>query len=622
MLRFLSIKRLAVIDSVEVEFDPGLNVLTGETGAGKSILVEAVGLLLGGRASGDLVRTGEDVATVEAIFESSGEELLVRREITAQGRSRAFINGELATAGALKELSARLIELHGQHEHQTLLDPSTHVAVLDAFGGLERLAAPAAAAFEAVRASVEELARLKRAVVDRGARRELVAFQLAELERAALKAGEPGEDVELTAARQVLASAERVERLCAESYASLYESDEAILAGLGGVWRRVAELAALDPRFQQYLDARDEIKSQLEDLALFLRRYADGIEASPARLQEVEERLALLERLKRKYGPTLTDAIARRDALRRELSDLEPSDQRIAALERDHAVARGQYLQAAQVLSKERRRVAVEFSGQLQRLLGELAMERTRLEARFTAEALDEPAWTAQGIDQAEFFLSPNPGEELRPLARIVSGGELSRVMLAIKTLTLGARLAGTDAERGRPSSDSGRPERSVEGWGTGGPGLIFDEVDAGIGGRVADVVGRKLRALGSTFQVLCITHLPQIAAYADTHFQIEKRVDGGRTRTAVLRLDEDARVEEIGRMLGGTRVGEGIRASAREMLARQAPRLRSGQAPRLRSGQVGKLGASPSAPLGAGELKPKGESERAKAKPRSSQRG
>src|SRR5579864_1208477 len=288
MLRFLRIKRLAVIDALEVEFDPGMNVLTGETGAGKSILVEAVGLLLGGRASGDLVRTGEDLATIEAIFESGGEELLIRREITAQGRSRALINGVLATAGALKELSSRLIELHGQHEHQTLLDPSTHLAALDAFGGLDDLLTPTAAAFDMMRASAEELGRVKRRAAERGARQELAAFQLAELDRSALEAGE---DEVLGATRQVLASAERVERLCAESYASLYESDGAVLAQLGGVWRRVADLAALDPGFRPYLDARDGIKAQLEDLALFLRRYAESIDASPARLQQVEERL-------------------------------------------------------------------------------------------------------------------------------------------------------------------------------------------------------------------------------------------------------------------------------------------------------------------------------------------
>jgi DNA repair protein RecN (Recombination protein N) len=591
MLRFLSIRHLAVIDSVELDFDPGLNVLTGETGAGKSILVEAVGLLLGGRASGDLVRTGEDAATVEAIFESGGEELLVRREITAQGRSRAFVNGNLATAGALKDLAARLIELHGQHEHHTLLDPSTHLAVLDTFGGLDALLTPTRAAFEVMRAAAEDLERMKQAAADRGARQELAAFQFAELEKAALRttattaaatATEPPEDEALAATRQVLASAERVERLCAESYSSLYESDEALLAGLGSVWKRIAELAALDPRFQPYLDAREGIKSQLEDLALFLRRYAEGIEASPARLHQIEERLALLERLKRKYGPTLADVIARRDALRRELAALEHGDERLAELDQAHAAARERYLQAARVLAKARLQIGVELARRLEQQLAELAMEGTRFEVRFAPDPLPEPAWTAAGIDEAEFFVSPNPGEELRPLARIVSGGELSRIMLAIKTLTATSRRSFTSAGDRPPCAAA--------------PGLIFDEVDAGIGGRVADVLGRKLRTLGSAFQVLCITHLPQIAAYADTHFQIEKRIETGRTRTSVTRLDEGGRVEELSRMLGGTAITDGIRASAREMLME-----RQGQQPAR----------------GRGESKPKGESERAKAKPR-----
>jgi len=564
MLRFLRITHLAVIDSVEVEFDPGLNVLTGETGAGKSILVEAVGLLLGGRASGDLVRTGEDAAAIEAIFESNGEELLVRREITAQGRSRAFINGALATAGALKELSTRLVELHGQHEHQTLLDPSTHLAVIDIFGALDQLLAPTAASFEAMRASRDALERVRAAAKDRDARLDLVTFQFGELDRAALKPmapGEMGEDAELSALRQVLASAERVERLCTESYATLYESDDAILAGLGGVWRRVAELAALDPQFKPYLDARDGIKSQLEDLAGFLRKYADGIEASPARLQQIEERLALLERLKRKHGPTLADVVARRDALKRELADLERGDDRIAELERELAAARTAFLAAAERLSKERRRIAKAFAKELESLLGELAMERTRFEMRF-ADPLPEAAWSSSGIDSAEFFVSPNPGEDLRPLARIVSGGELSRIMLAIKTLTATSRHGFSDATDRPPSASA--------------PGLIFDEVDAGIGGRVADVVGRRLRALGSAFQVLCITHLPQIASYADTHFEIEKRVDRGRTKTSVRRLDTDGRVDELARMLGGEAITDGLRQSAREMLKAKGERAKA----------------------------------------------
>src|SRR3954469_3810055 len=330
MLRFLSIKRLAVIDSVEVEFDPGLNVLTGETGAGKSILVEAVGLLLGGRASGDLVRTGEDSASIEAIFESGGDELLIRREISSQGRSRAFVNGGLATAGALKDLSTRLVELHGQHEHQTLLDPSTHLLVLDGFGRLDEPLSRTSSRYAALREASAELERGRAAARERTSRQELAAFQLAELERAVLR---PNEDEELAAVRQVLASAERIERLCAESYASLYERDDAVLAVLGGVWRRVGELASMDPQFQPYLESRDSIKSQLEDLSLFLRRYADGIEASPAKLHATEDRLALLERLKRKYGPALTDVMARRDALRQELADLDHADERMAVLE-------------------------------------------------------------------------------------------------------------------------------------------------------------------------------------------------------------------------------------------------------------------------------------------------
>ena len=552
MLRFLKIRHLAVIEAVEVEFDPGLNVLTGETGAGKSILVEAVSLLLGGRASGDLVRTGEDAASIEAIFERGGKELLVRREITAQGRSRAFVDGSLATATALKDLAAGLIELHGQHEHQTLLDPASHLDILDDFGDLTASREAVAQAFLALGVIRSELERLRSDRQHREARLELVTFQLGELERADLKPGHTAEDEELASLRKVLASAERVERLCSEAYAALYESDGAILEGLSGVWKRVGELATLDAQFQSHLDARAAIKSQLEDLAGFLRRYSDGIEASPARLQQVEERLALLERLKRKHGPTLADVLARRDILKRELTELETGDERIQELEHEESAARTRYLAVTGKLSKERRRAAEAFAKALERELAELAMERTRFEVRF-GEGLAESSWGAQGVDVAEFYVSPNPGEDLRPLARIVSGGELSRIMLAIKTLMAGSRHDFSDATNRPPS--------------TAAPGLIFDEIDAGIGGRVADVVGRKLRTLGSAFQVLCITHLPQIAAYADTHFQITKQIGRGRTTTSVQRLTRDGRVEEVARMLGGEAISDGIRRSAREML-------------------------------------------------------
>jgi DNA repair protein RecN (Recombination protein N) len=587
MLRFLRITHLAVIDAAEVEFGAGLNVLTGETGAGKSILVEAVGLLLGGRASADMVRTGEDVATVEAIFEAGQEELLVRREITSQGRSRAFVNGALATATVLRDLSSRLVELHGQHEHETLLDPASHLAVVDSFGGLQTLNDPVVEAFEGWQAASTEMRRVQRAATDRQTRQDAIAFQLGELERAGLNADDADEDEDLASAKQVLASAERVQRLCEESYATLYERDDAVLAGLGGVWRRVADLAALDRRFEPFLIERDAIKSQLEELASFLRHYAGSIESSPERLQHVEDRLALLERVKRKYGPTLRHCIDRRDALKRELSELERSDERLEELEREHASARERFLAAARALSDARRRASVRLAAAIETLAGELAMEHLRFDVRFAPD-LPESEWSSRGLDQAEFFVSPNPGEELRPLARIVSGGELSRLMLAIKTLTATSRMGWSDAD-GRPPSGAA-------------PGLIFDEVDAGIGGRVAEVVGRKLYALGSAFQVLCITHLPQIAAYADAHYAIEKRVDGGRTRTSVTRLGEAERVTEIGRMLGGEMVTEGLRASAEEML-------------RLRIAQRGR--PTPSPPGAKGERKPKGESETAKAKGR-----
>jgi DNA repair protein RecN (Recombination protein N) len=538
MLRFLRIRNLAVIEAVEVEFESGFNVLTGETGAGKSILVEAVGLLLGARASSDLVRTGEALAAIEAIFEdAAGRELIVRREISSQGRSRSFINGALATAAALRDLSARLVELHGQHEHQALLDPLTHLPLLDEYADLGDLAGKVAASWNTVRTLREQLERSRMDAREKAARLDLIAFQLGEIEKASPKAGE---DDELAATRQVLASAERVQRLCEESYATLYESDDAVLAGLGGVWKRVGELATIDPQFAVYADARDAIKSQLEDLAFFLRSYADGIDASPGRLQQVEDRLALLERLKRKYGPSLQEVIDKGELLARERELLTGVGERAEDLVKELDTATSAFLTLSRDLSQRRRAGAVQFARDLEGLLGELAMARTRFEVRFNDRELAPEAWSDRGVDQAEFFVSPNPGEDLRPLARIVSGGELSRVMLALKT------LAAEDAP---------------------GKTLIFDEVDAGIGGRVAEVVGARLRALGARFQVLCITHLPQIAARGATQFRIEKSVRGDRTVTSVERLDAEGRIDEVARMIGGTAITEPVRASARELL-------------------------------------------------------
>jgi DNA repair protein RecN (Recombination protein N) len=542
MLRLLRIRNLAVIEAVEVEFEPGFNVLTGETGAGKSIVVEAVGLLLGARASVDLVRTGEPQATIEAIFEDDrdGTEILIRREVSSSGRSRSFVNGDLATATELRELAQRLVEIHGQHEHQTLLDPLSHLPLLDGYAGLGAITERVAVSWRALGQLRDQLERSRMDGKEKAARLELIAFQLGEIEKVRPAAGE---DEELASTKHVLANAERVHRLCEESYAALYDSDDAVLAGLSGVWKRVSELATLDSQFTGYAEAREQIKSQLEDLADFLRKYADGIDASPARLQQVEERLATLDRLKRKYGPTLDDVIEKGRALARERDLLMQTAESVEGLESALGSARARYLEDARDLSTARRDAARRFSSELERLLGELAMAQARFEVRFNGVPLAEESWTERGIDRAEFFLSPNPGEDVRPLARIVSGGELSRVMLALKTMSI----------------DETEHKTVV---------MVFDEVDTGIGGRVADVVGARLGALGHRFQVLCITHLPQIAARASTHFRIDKTVRRDRTATTVQRLDGDGRIEEIGRMIGGAAVTESVRTSARELLS------------------------------------------------------
>jgi DNA repair protein RecN (Recombination protein N) len=570
MLRLLRIRNLAVIEAVEVEVEPGFNVLTGETGAGKSILVEAVGLLLGARASADMVRTGESQATIEALFidDRDGSEILIRREVSSSGRSRSFVNGELATATMLRELAQRLVEIHGQHEHQTLLDPLSHLPLLDSYAELGATAERVADSWRAFRHLRDQLERSRMDGREKAARLELLAFQLNEIEKVRPVAGE---DEELAATKHVLANAERVHRLCEESYAALYDSDDAVLAGLGGVWKRLGELASLDSQFTPYVDARDGIKSELEDLAQFLRKYADAIDASPARLQQVEDRLASLDRLKRKYGPALDDVIEKGRSLARERDLLTQSAEGADGLEASLAEARRRYLRDAQELSAGRRRAARRFSTELERLLEELAMVQARFDVRFNDTPLGEESWTERGIDQGEFFLSPNPGEDLRPLARIVSGGELSRVMLALKTMSV---------------DDAGHRT------------MVFDEVDAGIGGRVADVVGARLGDLGERFQVLCITHLPQIAARASTHFRIDKAVRRDRTVTSVQRLDAQGRIEEIGRMLGGASVTELVRASAEELLRTQE----------LRRGASGRRASS--RPDAKGKQKAKGESE------------
>ena len=559
MLRFLGVRHLAVIDRLEVEFEPGLNVITGETGAGKTILVEAIDLLTGGRASAELVRTGEDTSTVQAIFErAGGADVIVRREVSAQGRSRAFIDDALATTAALRELGTTLVDLHGQHEHQALLDPTEHIALLDTFAGDDALVSDVGARFDDWRSAAAALERTQLDDREKRARIEIASFQLQEIDKVAPRAAE---DDALDAERTVLANADRLSRLSSEAYAALYDGESAALSSLATVWKRLSDLAALDARFAPYVDHRDDVKSKLEDLAFFLRSYAADLEASPERLEALETRLAALDRLKKKHGPLLADVIARQESLRAELAELGAGEERIAALNEREREARERFLTAAKAISAARVSAATSLGRALEKDLGELAMPKSRVEVRVRPLTASD-RWTRRGTDEVEFFFSPNPGEDVKPLARIASGGELSRVMLSL-------RLLATRDEAGRT--------------------LIFDEVDAGIGGAAADAVGARLQALGDRYQVLCITHLPQIAARAGSHFQIAKQVRGGRTLTLLSKLDESGREAEIGRMIAGAEVSEKVLASARELLATRRK----------------------------GEMKAKGESERSKVKGR-----
>ena len=536
MIRFLSIRHLAVVDALELEFEPGFTVLTGETGAGKSIVLSALGLLIGDRASSDLVRTGEDKAAVQAAVEIEGREVILRREITAHGRSRAFIDDALATAGAMQGLGRQFVDLHGQHQHQALLDPRNHLALLDAYGDSRALTSDVAVGFGTWRTARGRLEQARLGDREKTERVDLLTFQLGEIDRVNPS---QGEDDRLLATRQRLANADRLKTLCGDAYGALYERDHAVVASLGRVWRQVEELASLDPAFEPHLENRDGVQAQIEELAFALRSYTAQIEASPERLAEVESRLADVERLKKKYGPRLADVRDRRDAMAAELEALTSGATTVGVLEQAEQSAREQFLLVARRLSRRRQKEARALAGSLQKVLRELAMPRAEFEVRFEPGELSDQRWSESGLDALEFFFTANPGEARRPLAKVVSGGELSRVMLGLKT------LASTDLT---------------------GKTLVFDEVDAGIGGSVADQVGSRLRALGERFQIVCVTHLPQIAAYATTHYHVSKVVRDGRTVTRVERLAEQGRVAELARLMTGGASSQ-ARASAKELL-------------------------------------------------------
>ncbi len=579
MLTHLRISNFALLDDVALELGEGFNVLTGETGAGKSLLVDAVALLRGGRASAEVVRAGADEARIEALFEPAGaaakglaerlaavgvepaeEGLVVRRVVGRGGRGKVWVNGGLSTAAALAELAGGLIDLAGQHEHQTLTDPARHLSILDAHGVEPSLAEAAAAASEAVRAAAEELARASLDERGRAEREDFLRFQVREIDEAQLA---PGEDERLKQERERLRAAEKLHAAARRAVDALYAREGAITEELGALGRELQETGRADPALAKLGAQLDEARVQLEDAAESLRRYADGMNADPERLAEVEERLHLVGRLLRKHGPDAAAILKKRDEMAAELAQLGSHEERRAAAAKALDEARARAAPAAEALSQARRRAAASLSKEVSAALAELGMKGARLAAEVAERAPregDDPALVfdgkrlgPSGWDRVEFLLAANPGEEPRPLARVASGGELSRVMLALKRVLARADTVAT---------------------------YVFDEVDAGIGGGIADVVGRQIRAVAADKQVLCVTHLAQIAAYADAHFRVEKRTEGGRTSTTVRRLDPDERIDELARMVGDGRITPKARAHAEELIEHaQVKRSRAARA-------------------------------------------
>jgi len=626
MLKEIHIQNYAVIDHLTLEFEPGLTLLSGETGSGKSILVDALGLALGGRASPDVIRTGAQRATITVVFSVAADEanaaayavgskvepawrrwleeyglaagdepeIILRREIQAGGKSRLLVNDQPATLVAIRALARSLAEVHGQNEHVILFAPEAQIELLDEFSGLENKVTKVGLLYARCRELGREFENLNQNEQDRLRAVDLLQFQLQELERARLQ---PGEDAKLAAEKQVLGNLERIRSTAAHAFGQIYEEEGAACARLTSAIRDLQELSRYDPHLERHLEPLVAARATLEDTSYFLRDYLEELKAEPGRLEEVDDRLALIGKLKRKYGSTIEEMLAYREHAQRQLTTLEHVDERRQVLLRELEGAVAEYQELAQQLSEDRRVGARKLEKLVREELAQLGMEKTRFEILFRTREISKgksgtgnaamegdpslsnfgsqssdfrqtspstasvPATLggARGIDQVEFLISPNPGEELRPLEKIASGGELSRLMLALKTVAGRARWEGKAAARSVAGSGAARPLA---------PTFVFDEVDAGIGGRVAESVGLRLKRLARHAQVLCVTHLPQIACFADHHFYVEKLERDGRTLTTVKNLEaRKDRVAELARMLSGSQVTDAVLKHAMAML-------------------------------------------------------
>jgi DNA repair protein RecN (Recombination protein N) len=557
MLAHLNISNFAIISRLEIDFKTGLNIISGETGAGKSIIINAVNLILGGRASADLVRSGTDEARVEALFSFPDNsslkalmaemglpfdgELLIKRTISREGRNRISINGSMATLQMLGRLGMVMISISGQHEHQLLLKPENHLYLLDEFGGLAPERDTLAEAFSRYEAIKARLKKIERDINEAREKQDLTLFQIKEIESASLS---EGEDTLLEDEKKRLKYSESLKEIINESYQVLYEKEDAVISGVSRCIRGIEKGAELDKRLRPLIDILSSAKAELEEAGIELRDFRENIINDPARLEQVEERILLINRLKRKYGPSIKDIISLREKLSGMLYNREQMEALLEETGKDMKRHEEDLISRAVAISKKRKDVAGQIEKAVEAELNLLDMKGTRFRVGFREEGLEGREIISyvrpDGYDRVEFLLSANIGEDLRPLSRIASGGELSRIMLALKTIL--ARKTSVET-------------------------IIFDEIDSGIGGATAEIVGEKLRSLSEYNQVLCITHLPQIAGKGDAHFIVKKMVKDNRTQAAIMLLNPEERVREVARLLGGKVISERAIAHAEEML-------------------------------------------------------
>jgi DNA repair protein RecN (Recombination protein N) len=563
MLKNLRIKNYALVEDLEAEFYPELNVLTGATGAGKSIIVGAVNLVLGERASFDVVRTGSNTSIIEATFELKPDQvfrntlsplgiscpddtLIIRREISNKGVSRCFVNDKQITLGSLKQIGDKLADLHGQHEHQSLLSVARHIEYLDHFADLSDFLALVSQGYYRLKEKQSRLEELERSKKQDQERKELYDFQIKEIEKANLS---PGEEEKLIQDKKVLENIEELHQLSSSLYQNIYEGEEAILQRLSISSKEIKRAKELDPRLKEPAESIESCLFQLKELSRFLEGYKDSLEFDPERLEIIGERLNFINTLKRKYGPTINEILDYAEKIKQDLSQIENRDQIINDLKREMKIILETFKNDCLVLSQKRKSKALDLAKKIQSTLSRLGMDKTKFEIKITSPEdenglleIDGKRYFAdqKGMDQVEFFVSPNPGEELKPLAKIASGGEISRIMLALKSISAKADQV---------------------------PTMIFDEIDVGIGGEVASAVGKSLKNLASSHQVIVITHLQQIASVADHHFKVFKEISQGRTVTKIKKLEDQERVKEIARMISGEKISELTLKQAKEMI-------------------------------------------------------